>query len=106
VFHLNAPIVFVKAETKDGKPVLGLAVSADYTQQETNPSQEKHILEGGVRSDVVFEKLKDGRFRSWQLQPELELSVTATAPGFKPASHELTLTEAQTEQIDFVLEPE
>ena len=105
IVHYNAPIVIVKAETKDGKPVAGLKVSAHYTQQEKEQMQGKLILAGGVQSDVNFEKQEDGRFRSEQLQPDLEFSVTAEADGFKPASRKLTLAEGKTEEITLVLEP-
>ena len=65
----------------------------------------KLILAGGVQSDVDFEKQEDGRFRSEQLQPDLEFNVTAEADGFKPASRKLTLAEGKTEEITLVLEP-
>jgi hypothetical protein len=105
IVHYNAPIVIVKAEAKDSKPVPGLKVSAHYTQQEKEQVGGKLILAGGVESDVNFEKQEDGRFRSEQLQPDLEFSVTAEADGFKPASRKLTLTEGITEEITLVLEP-
>jgi hypothetical protein len=103
--HYNAPIVIVKAEAKDGKPVAGLKVSAHYTQQEKEQMGGKLILAGGVESDVNFEKQEDGRFRSEQLQPDLEFSVTAEADGLKPATRKLALTEGKTEEIKLVLEP-
>ncbi len=105
IVHYNAPIVIVKAETKDGKPVPGLKVSAHYTQQEKEQMQGKLILSGGVDSDVNFEKQEDGRLRSEQLQPDLEFSVTAEADGFKPASRKLTLSAGKTEETTLVLEP-
>lgn len=105
IVHYNAPIVIVKGEAKDGKPVSGLKVSAHYTQEEKQEMHGKLILNGGVQSDVNFEKQEDGRFRSEQLQPDLEFSVTAEADGFKPASHKLTIGEGKTEEITLVLEP-
>jgi len=105
IVHYDAPIVIVKAETKDTKPVPGLKVSAHYTQQEAEPVGGKRILAGGVESDVGFEKQDDGRFRSSQLQPDLEFNVTAQADGFKSASRKLALTEGKTEEITLVLSP-
>ena len=84
IVHFTAPIVIVKGQTKDRKPVPGLKVSATYSQQETGQMDGKRILAGGVRSDVGFEKQEDGRFRSSQLQPDLEFNVVAEADGFKP----------------------
>jgi hypothetical protein len=104
IVHYNAPIVIVKAQTRDNKPVPGLKVSALYTQEEKE-QEGKFNLAGGVRSDVNFEKQEDGRFRSEQLQPDLEFNVTAEADGFKPASRKLTLAEGKSEEITLVLEP-
>jgi hypothetical protein len=105
IVHYSAPIVIVKGETKDTKPVPGLKVSANYSQQETEQMGGKRILAGGVQSDVGFEKQEDGRFRSEQLQPGLEFNVIAEADGFKPASRKLSITEGKTEEITLVLEP-
>jgi beta-lactamase regulating signal transducer with metallopeptidase domain len=105
IIHYTAPIVIVKGESTDHKPVPGLKVSANYTQQENEQSGGKLILAGGVHSDVGFEKQEDGRFRSEQLQPDLEFTVTAEADGYKPASRKLTLGEAKTEDVSLVLEP-
>jgi beta-lactamase regulating signal transducer with metallopeptidase domain len=105
IIHYTAPIVTVTGLTKDRKPVPGLKVSANYTQEEKDPVGGKRILPGGVHSDVGFEKQEDGRFRSEQLQPDLEFTVTAQADGFKPASRKLTLSEGKTEDVTLVLEP-
>jgi len=106
IVHYTAPIVIVKAETKDGKLVPGLKVSAHYAQEEKQEMRGKLILAGGVQSDVNFEKQEDGRFRSEQLQPDLEFSVTAEADGFKPASRKLMIPEGKTEETTLVLEPQ
>jgi len=105
IVHYTAPIVIVKGETKDKKPVPGLKVSAHYTQQEDGRTEGKLILAGGVESDVSFEKQEDGRFRTSQLQPGNEFNVTAEADGFKPASRKLSMAEGKTEEITLVLEP-
>ena len=67
--------------------------------------QGKLILAGGVESDVNFEKQEDGRYRSEQLQPDIEFSVNAEGDGFKPATRKLTIPEGKTEEITLVLEP-
>jgi len=106
IVHFSAPIVIVKGETKDKKLVPGLKVSAHYTKPDKEGAmQGKLILAGGVESDVSFEKQEDGRFRSSQLQPDLEFSVTAEADGFKQASRKLTIAEGKSEDITLELEP-
>ena len=105
IVHYNAPIVIVKCEAKDGKPIPGLKMSAHYAQEEKQAMQGKLILAGGVESDVNFEKQEDGRYRSEQLQPDIEFSVNAEGDGFKPATRKLTIPEGKTEEITLVLEP-
>jgi len=105
IVHYTAPIVVVTGETTDKKPVPGLKVSAHYTQQEDGQSEGKLILAGGLQSDVNFEKQEDGRFRSSQLQPDIEFNLTAEADGFKPASRKLAIAEGKTEEITLELEP-
>jgi hypothetical protein len=104
IVHYAAPIVIVKGETTDKKRAPGLKVSAHYTQPEKNQSMGKLILAGGVESDVSFEQQEDGRFRSSQLQPDIEFELKAEADGFKPASRKLTIAEGKTEEVTLVLE--
>jgi hypothetical protein len=106
IVHYSAPTVIVKVETADKKAVPGLKVSAHYSQPDKQGAMEgKLILAGGVDSDVNFEKQEDGRYRSEQLQPDLEFSVKAEADGFEPQSRNVTLAEGKTEEITLVLEP-
>jgi hypothetical protein len=105
IVEYKAPTVIVKAETNQNTPVPGLKVSAHYTEEDSGHSENELILPGGVRSDVRFEKQKDGRFRSEQLQPGLGFVVIAEADGFKPASRRLTLAEGTTEEITVMLGP-
>jgi hypothetical protein len=104
VVRYDSPIVLVRAQTKDNLPVPGLEVSAHYTEQESGQPEGEMILAGGVRSDVLFKKQADGRFRFEQLQPDLEFEVSALADGFKPAGRTLKLAEGKIEEITLVLE--
>jgi beta-lactamase regulating signal transducer with metallopeptidase domain len=104
IVHYKAPILLVKAQTKDGSPVPGLIVSADYT--ETGDDQNgKMILRNGVQSDVSFEAQEDGRHRSSQLSPDREVTVKAQAEGFQPATTNVKLPEGDTKEVVLTLEP-
>jgi hypothetical protein len=105
IVRYDSPIVLVKAQTKDNKPVPGLEVSAHYAEQESGQAEGEMILPGGVRSDVSFAKQADGRYRSEQLQSDLEFEVSAESDGFKRASRTLKLAEGKIEEITLVLEP-
>jgi beta-lactamase regulating signal transducer with metallopeptidase domain len=103
IVQYHAPIVIVKVETKDNKPVPGVKISADYTEEDGEHAEGKIILPGGVRSDVCFKKQDDGRFRSDQLQPDQEFEVFVEADGYKSASRRLTLAEGKIEEITVML---
>jgi hypothetical protein len=105
IVRYDSPIVLVRAQTKDNKPVPGLEVSAHYTDQESGQAEGEIILPGGVRSDVSFKKQADGRFRSEQLQSDLEFEVSAESDAFKRASRTLKLSEGKIEEIALVLDP-
>jgi hypothetical protein len=104
IIRYEAPIIVLKAATKDGRPVKDVQVSVDYTAPETNPDG-KYILKGGMHSDVSLEAMGEGRFRTEQLAPDREVTVTVQAEGFKPASQKRTLPEGKTEELTLVLEP-
>jgi protocatechuate 3,4-dioxygenase beta subunit len=106
IVHYNAPVLIVKASTKDGKAVPGVLVSAEYTEPEKRPRMEgKLITAGGVETDVSFEAQEDGRYRSSQLLPELDVAVKAQASGFKSATAKVRLPEGKTEEVVLTLEP-
>ena len=90
-----APTVLVKARTADGKPVPGLMVTGRYADP---PGSPPHWV-------VSFEGQSDGRHRSGSFPPDLAVTVTAQAEGFKPASQTVTLPEGKEEEIVLTLEP-
>jgi beta-lactamase regulating signal transducer with metallopeptidase domain len=99
-------ILLVKAQTKDNKPVPGLEVSAHYSKEVSGQAEGEMLLPVGGRWDVSFTKQADGRFRSEQLQSDIEFEVSAESDGFKRASRTLKLAEGKIEEITLVLEPE
>ena len=62
------------------------------------------IVGGGRQSDVSFEKQEDGRFRSEQLFPDEETTVTAHAEGYTSKSVQVKLPEGETKEVEIVLE--
>src|SRR5262249_48620502 len=65
IIRYAAPIIVVKATTRDGSKPTDIAVSAEYT---ANKGKERRggrrVLKGVVLSDCGFEEQEDGRFRS------------------------------------------
>ena len=104
IVRYEAPIILISATAKDGKPVKGFKASVDYTEPE--PDREgKFILKGGVHSDVSLEEQGDGRYRTSQLVPDREVTVTVSADGFSTASRKIKLAEGITEELTLVLDP-
>jgi hypothetical protein len=62
------------------------------------------ILANGRRSDVSFEEQEDGRFRSSQMFPDEEVTVSAHAEGYASKSEKVKLEEGTTKEIEIVLD--
>jgi len=103
IVRYTAPIVLVKAVDEAKRPVEGFKVSADYAWTKQLEQGTRYVLGDGVTSDVNFEKQEDGRYRSSQLLPDEEVTITATADGYEPASRKLNLREGETEELARVL---
>jgi len=101
VIRYVAPILVVKAACKDGTKPADLAVTADYAEGVNR--EGKYILPGGHNSDVTFEKQEDGRFRSEQLLPDEEVTVTAHAAGCICKPVKIKLPEGATKEIEIAL---
>jgi hypothetical protein len=105
IIRYEAPITLVKAMTKDGQPVKGVRVTVDYIGPRKN-RDGKYILKGGAHSDVSLEEMGEGRFRTSQLAPDREVTVTAGAEGFASKSETLKLPEGATREVELVLDKE
>jgi hypothetical protein len=103
IVRYTAPIVLVKVTAKDGQALKDPAVTAEYGAGKQR-SDGKFIVAGGRHSDVTFEKQEDGRFRSEQLFPDEETTVTAHADGYASKSEKIKLPEGETREIEIVLE--
>ncbi len=105
IIRYVAPIILINAVTKDGKQVKGFRPSVDYVTQD-GPAEGKYVIKGDGQSDVSFEEQADGKWRTSQLAPDREVTVSVKAAGFAPATRTMTLTEGKTEEVTFTLTPE
>jgi beta-lactamase regulating signal transducer with metallopeptidase domain/uncharacterized GH25 family protein len=104
IIRYVAPILLVRVKAKDGGKLQDAAVTADYPPGKAQ-YQGKLILKKGLNSDVSFEEQEDGRFRSSQLFPDQEVTVTGHAKGYAPVSLKVKpLKEGVTEKVTIVLE--
>jgi beta-lactamase regulating signal transducer with metallopeptidase domain/protocatechuate 3,4-dioxygenase beta subunit len=98
IIRYQAPIALVKPVDEAGQPVPGAKVTAAYSW-----GKQQYVLEGEARSDLSFEKQKDGRFRSSQLLPDEEVTYTASAEGYESATDKLKLPEGETKDLVLTL---
>jgi hypothetical protein len=103
IIHYEAPIVLVRVAAKGGKKLKGARVTAAYPEGKSR-YPEPLLFPGGLRSDVCFEEQRDGRFRSEQLFPDEEVTITAQADGYLPRSETLKLPEGAIKAVELVLE--
>ena len=60
---------------------------------------------GGKKKDAIQDEQYDGRYRTSNMLPDKEVTVSVSADGFEGASRKLSLPEGKTEEVTFVLEP-
>jgi protocatechuate 3,4-dioxygenase beta subunit len=97
-----APIVLIKVRAADGKKLTGVKMAGIYKSGKS----EKVFPVGGVPTNVFFEKQEDGRFRTFSLLPDEDVTFTAHQPeGYRPASVTLRLPEGGTRDVELVLQP-
>ena len=100
-----APIIVINATTKDGQQVKGFKATVEYTEQGPNSEAKVHLSGGGRKTEAIQDEQNDGRYRTSQLLPDREVTVTVEAEGFSPASRKMKLSEGKTEELTLVLDP-
>jgi hypothetical protein len=99
IIRYEAPIVRIKVTAKDGGKLKDAKMSAVY-----GSGKPGFFPVEGPPTDIFFEKQEDGRFRSEQLLPDEDVTFTAHAEGYKPASIKLKLPERAEKSVELVLE--
>ncbi len=101
-----APIIVINATTKDGQQIPGFNAAVEYTTPAGDErGKNVHVVGGGKKPDVIQDEQYDGRYRTSQMLPDKEVTVSVSADGFEGASRKLSLPEGKTEEVTFVLEP-
>jgi beta-lactamase regulating signal transducer with metallopeptidase domain/protocatechuate 3,4-dioxygenase beta subunit len=103
IIRYVAPIVIMGAVEKGGAPVKNIQASIKY-EPGRNPNDGRGRFVNGVQGDVFMEKQEDGRWRSSQLLPDEEITVTISAEGYKPYTEKLKVSEGVTKEIKAELE--
>ncbi|HKB40224.1 MAG TPA: M56 family metallopeptidase [Gemmataceae bacterium] len=103
IIRYTAPIAVVKVVARDGGKLKGVAVTATYPEGRGDP-RRKAIVGGGRQSDLHFEKQEDGRFRTSQMHPDEDVTITAYADGYESGSEKVKLAEGMQKEIVITLE--
>ncbi len=94
----RSPTVVVKAVADDGTPVKDFKPKAVYPAGVVTRDPRGRWLTG-VEGDVYFVPQHDGRWHSEGLLPDQEFTLRLEAPGHKPNSQKLSLTEGVTKEL-------
>ena len=103
IIRYVAPILIVDARDKEGKQIKGFQAKLVYSSP-VGRKRPGEMFVNGVQGDVFMEKQEDGRWRSSQLLPDEEITVTINAEGYKPYTEKLKLGEGITKEIKGELE--
>jgi RNA polymerase sigma factor (sigma-70 family) len=94
--HYVAPMLLLKVITKDGAPLVDVAITARYNKSPVAPERN---------STIPFWKQVDGRFRSDGLLPDEELVVKVHVDGYADKTEKVSpLAEGKTLEFEIVLE--
>jgi beta-lactamase regulating signal transducer with metallopeptidase domain/uncharacterized GH25 family protein len=105
IIRYVAPILVINATDSAGKQVKDFKAKVVYGAGKS-PKEPGSSFVNGVQGDVYLEKQKDGRWRSSQLLPDEEVTVTASGDGFKSKSVKVKLPEGEVKELTIALEKE
>ena len=100
-----APIIVINATTKDGQQIKNFQADVQYTHPGPNNGKTVFLTGGGKKKEAIQDEQYDGRYRTYNMLPDKEVTVSVSADGFEGASRKLSLPEGKTEEVTFVLEP-
>jgi hypothetical protein len=100
-----APIIVINATTKDGRQIMDFKAAVEYAGPGPERQKNVYLTGGGKKKDVIQDEQYDGRYRTSQMLPDKEVTVSVSADGFEGASRKLSLPEDKIEEVTFVLEP-
>jgi len=103
IVRYTAPIIVVNAKDRAGHQLKNFKVGLAYKPGRSNKVKNSSFI-NGVQGDVYFEKQEDGRWKSEQLLPDEEVTLTVLCDGHGSKSMELKLPEGETKELEFLLE--
>jgi beta-lactamase regulating signal transducer with metallopeptidase domain len=102
IIRYVAPILLVKAVGEDGEHVGKFSPSIFYQYNNSNEGGQ-YIRDGKSAGYVSFERQDDGRYRTSQLLPDEEFTLTVEAEGYEPKSEKFKLPEGEVKELEVKL---
>jgi hypothetical protein len=97
IIRYKAPILLVSATDPSRRPIADVRVSARYGR----PGVEPVVY--GNSSNVNFERQDDGKYRSMQLRPDEDMTLTVSDDGYESSSQQLNLKEGVVKELSVIL---
>lgn len=98
IIRYVAPILLISAVDSHGASIEGLEIVANYVKP--RPQQYISLVNG---SDFGFERQAGGVYRSSQMLPDEDVTLTVSARGFAPITERVNLKEGATRQLKITL---
>jgi beta-lactamase regulating signal transducer with metallopeptidase domain len=99
-----APIILINATTKDGQQIKDFKADVQYTHPGPDNGKTVYLVGGGKKKEAIQDEQYDGRYRTSNMLPDKEVTVSVSADGFEEASRKLSLPEGKIEEVTFVME--
>jgi beta-lactamase regulating signal transducer with metallopeptidase domain/protocatechuate 3,4-dioxygenase beta subunit len=103
IIRYVAPILVMDAVDATGTRIKNFQAKVEYAPGK-NPRERRGTFINGIKGDVFMEKQEDGRWRTEQLFPDEDITVTVSADGYKPHQEKLRLAEGTSKDLTAKLE--
>jgi hypothetical protein len=94
-------MVLLKAVDDQGHQLRDFVPNSKYKSRPSEENRGKFI--SGAQGDIGFEGQPDGRWRSSQMLPDEETTISLVKEGYSCEPQTVSLKEAETKELVFVL---
>lgn len=104
VVRYVAPLLLLKAVDENGEQLRDFKPHSKYA---TRPAEEmRGRFISGAQGDIGFEEQPDGRWRSSQMLPDEEVTITLKKEGYTTEPQVVSMKEKEVREVVFVLKKE
>jgi hypothetical protein len=101
VIRYAAPMLLLKAVDEQGNQLRDFVPNSKYKTRPAEANRGRFI--SGAQGDIGFEDQPDGRWRSSQMLPDEETTITLVKEGYTAEPQVVSLNEGDTRELVFVL---